>query len=96
LVWGDLWRNERPGDEERFDDARFVVWLEALLDAGDELVASRLSELPEELVTLALHKRVLVVSLDALMRELDSADYFQAATVLSFDGAVAPAAVSAR
>lgn len=70
----DLWRNDRPGSEERFDDERFVVWLEVLLEAGDELVATRLSELPEELVTLAFHKRILVVSLDALMSELGDAE----------------------
>lgn len=66
----DLWKNERPGEEERFDDERFIVWLEALLEAGDALVATRLSELPEDLVTLAVHKRVLVVSLERLMSEL--------------------------
>jgi len=70
----DLWRNDRPGEEERFDDERFVVWLEALLEAGDALVATRLSELPEDLVTLAVHKRVLVVSLERLMNELGDAE----------------------
>jgi Family of unknown function (DUF6178) len=65
-----LWTNDRPGVEERFDDERFVVWLEAMLEAGDALVAEKLSELPEDLVALAFHRRILVVPLDALMNEL--------------------------
>lgn len=71
----DLWKNERPGEEERFDVDRFVVWLEAMLEAGDAFVAEKLSELPEDLVTLAFHKAVLVVPLETLMAELgDGAD----------------------
>ena len=34
----DLWRSARPGQDEAFDAARFVVWLEVLLEAGEELV----------------------------------------------------------
>ncbi|MCK9459847.1 MAG: DUF6178 family protein [Proteobacteria bacterium] len=66
----DLWRNERPGEEERFDAERFALWLEILLEAGDEPVARRLAELPEELVTLALHRQVLVLDMDALVSEM--------------------------
>lgn len=66
----DLWKSARPGDDERFDVDRFLVWLAVLREGGDELVASRLAELPEELVTLAFHRAVMVVSLDTLMEEL--------------------------
>lgn len=62
----DLWRNERPGEQETFDAARFVVWLEVLQEAGDAFAAKRLAELPEDLLTLALHEQVLVLEVDAL------------------------------
>lgn len=73
----DLWKSERPGEEERFDAERFALWLEVLLEAGDAFVAARLVELPEELVTLALHRQVLVLGLDdlrATMADLDEDD----------------------
>lgn len=70
----DLWKNERPGQEEQFDAGRFLVWLEVMLEAGDSFAAKRLSELPEDLVTLALHKHVLVLTLEALAAEIEAAD----------------------
>lgn len=69
----DLWKNDRPGEEERFDAGRFLVWLEVLLEAGDAFAARRLSELPEDLVTLALHRHVLVLDVDALAAEMEAA-----------------------
>lgn len=69
----DLWKNERPGEEERFDAARFVVWLDILLEAGEQHAAKRLSELPEDLVTLALQRHVLVLDVDALAAEMAAA-----------------------
>lgn len=69
----DLWKNERPGEEERFDADRFLVWLEVMLEAGDAHAAKRLSELPEDLVTLALHRRILVLDVDALAEEMEAA-----------------------
>jgi len=52
-----------------------VLWLEVLLEAGEAFVASRLSELPEDLLTLALHEQVLVLEVDALAdRMLDDGD----------------------
>jgi hypothetical protein len=70
----DLWKNQRPGEEERFDADRFLLWLEVLLEAGDAFAASRLVEMPEELVTLALHKHVLVLDVEALSLDMQSAD----------------------
>lgn len=50
----DLWRSERPGKDESFDAGRFALWLEVMLEAGEEFAAGKLAELPEDLVTLAL------------------------------------------
>src|SRR5512144_1122618 len=42
----DLWRSDRPGEDERFDAARFAVWLEVLLEVGERFAARKLVELP--------------------------------------------------
>jgi hypothetical protein len=70
----DLWKNDRPGEDERFDADRFLVWLEVMLEAGDAFVAQKLSELPEDLVTLAFHKQILVLSVEQLMTDLRDAE----------------------
>jgi hypothetical protein len=70
----DLWKNQRPGEEERFDAGRFLVWLEVMLEAGDAVVARKLADLPEDLVTLAFHRHVLVLNLDALALEMQAQD----------------------
>src|SRR5262249_22974795 len=73
----DLWKHERPGEDERFDGERFVVWLEVMLEGGDDLLAKRLVELPEDLVTMAFHERMLVLRVDEMlleMREMDERD----------------------
>jgi hypothetical protein len=62
----DLWRRERPGHDERFDADRFALWLEVMLEVGEDFVARKLTELPEDLVTLALHRHILVINLDEL------------------------------
>ncbi len=62
----ELWKNERPGAEEEFDDERFVLWLEILTEAGEIALAERLAELPEDLVFLAFSRRMLVLNLDDL------------------------------
>jgi hypothetical protein len=62
----DLWRSERPGQDETFDAHRFALWLEVMLEAGDAFAAEKLADLPEDLVTLALHKHVLVINIEEL------------------------------
>src|SRR5579859_5551400 len=62
----DLWRSARPGEDERFDPARFALWLEVMLEAGEDFTADKLAELPQDLVALALHAQVLVIDLDEL------------------------------
>src|SRR4051794_35224104 len=62
----DVWRSARPGEDERFDAARFTRWLEVMLEAGERFAADKLAELSEDELTLALHNYVLVISLDEL------------------------------
>jgi hypothetical protein len=62
----DLWASDRPGTDPHFDSKRFATWLEVLLEAGEEAVVSRLLELPEDFVTLAVARSMLVVDIDAL------------------------------
>jgi hypothetical protein len=62
----DLWRSEQPGKDETFDAGRFALWLEIMLEAGEDLAARKLAELDEDLLTLALCKRILVIDIDEL------------------------------
>lgn len=66
----DLWRAETAGADPRFDPARFGLWLEVLLEAGEKVVVDRLCELPVDFVILAVSRLVLVVDMDELGREL--------------------------
>jgi hypothetical protein len=77
----DLWRSDRPGDDERFDPDRFLVWLEVMMEAGDSFVAERLASLPEDLVALALHGHVLVLDVDELLVQMRDADQDDAEAV---------------
>jgi hypothetical protein len=81
----DLWRSERAGEDERFDARRFVLWLEVMLEAGDRFVAERLAELPQDLVTLAFHRHLLVLSLDDLRAELTTDDDATESTEKAFE-----------
>jgi hypothetical protein len=62
----DVWRSARPGEDERFDAARFTLWIEVMLEAGERFAADKLAELPEDLVELALQHHILVISLEEL------------------------------
>ena len=42
----DLWRPARPGFDEHFDAARFGLWMEVLAEAGTEVAAAKLAEMP--------------------------------------------------
>jgi hypothetical protein len=66
----DLWRSDRPGRDETFDAGRFALWIQVLLETGEEFAAQTLAELDEDLVTLALHRHLLVVDEDALAVEM--------------------------
>lgn len=67
----DLWASAAPGVDETFDDARFAVWLEILGEAGDEHVARRFVELPEDFLILALSRRLFVFDEGALAAATD-------------------------
>jgi hypothetical protein len=56
----DLWRPVRPGLDEQFDAARFGLWIEVLADAGPEVAAAKLAEMPLRQIVagLAQHVRV--------------------------------------
>lgn len=79
-----LWHSARPGEDERFDSERFLLWLEILLESGELVVARQLADLPQDLLTLALQRHLLVVRLVDLERELsgDDADAFGAEKAL--------------
>lgn len=70
----ELWQSARPGEDERFDADRFLLWLQVMHEAGDRFVAERLADLPLELVTLAFHRHLLVLTEDALRAELTADD----------------------
>src|SRR3954471_7277947 len=50
----DLFVGNRAGERESLDVRRFVVWLEVLLEAGEEAAAQRVAELDEDFVAHAL------------------------------------------
>ncbi len=62
----ELWRNARPGQEERFDAERFGLWLEVMLEMGADRAAQKLTEMDEDFLTLALSHHILVVDLEEL------------------------------
>ena len=62
----DLWVVPEPGQEEKFDAQRFALWLEIMLESGEQFVVDKLLELPEDLVTLGLQRQVFVLDTDEL------------------------------
>jgi hypothetical protein len=63
----DLWGPDASGFEDRFDPQRFLLWLQLMGEAGDDALARRLCALPLDLLTLAVHRLVLVIDMDALL-----------------------------
>ncbi|HBZ70501.1 MAG TPA: hypothetical protein DEP35_12530 [Deltaproteobacteria bacterium] len=66
----DLWRAEAPGEDEQFRPERFALWLEIMFEGGERFLIERLCALPRDLVTLAVHRLVLVVDMDSLWRSV--------------------------
>jgi hypothetical protein len=66
----DLWQSRRPGQDEAFDPRRFALWLEVMIEAGEQFAASRVTELDDDLIALALHRLVLVIDMDELAVEM--------------------------
>ncbi|HTJ84702.1 MAG TPA: DUF6178 family protein [Polyangiaceae bacterium] len=74
LLDEDVWKSVGTGADETLDADRFATWLEVLLEAGDEALADKLVDLPEDLLTHALALQVLVLDMDALGREIAELD----------------------
>lgn len=66
----DLFSNPRPGERETFDPRRFVIWLEVLLEAGDDVAAAKIAAMSEDFVIQAFSSLVLVLDHDALMARM--------------------------
>ncbi|NOU35039.1 MAG: hypothetical protein HOO96_44675 [Polyangiaceae bacterium] len=66
----DLWKSAVAGDDERFEPRRFLLWLEVLLEAGDDFAADKVADLAEDFLIMAFHRLVLVVDMDALFEEM--------------------------
>jgi hypothetical protein len=62
----DLWKADHAGHDETFRPERFMLWLNVMREAGEDFLAKRLSELPQDLLTLAIHRLVLVIDMDVL------------------------------
>jgi len=65
----DLWKNLAPGEEEKFNDERFAVWLGVLLEVGSAFAAQRVAEMDEDLVTLGLSKLLFALDTDEVADE---------------------------
>ena len=77
----DLFVSDRAGERESLDVGRFVVWLEVLLEAGDEVAADRVAELDEDFVAHAVGGVILVIEEDAPRERLDDGDEDEATQV---------------
>jgi hypothetical protein len=70
----DLWTSAAPGKDEELDGARFLLWLEVLLEAGEAACADKLAEMSEDLLLLALHRHVVVIDLDEMALSITGED----------------------
>jgi hypothetical protein len=65
----DLWRAASLSGDEHFDPKRFATWLAVMLNVGEDFTVRRLCALPRDLLTLAVHRLVFVIDMDALMSD---------------------------
>ena len=72
----ELWQAAEPGSDETFRPDRFALFLRLLYEAGETFVVERLQAMPRELLTLAVHKLLLVIDIDALTVRFSSAGRF--------------------
>jgi hypothetical protein len=66
----DLWKATEAGEDETFRPGRFALWLRIMLEGGEAFLVQRLSELPQDLLTLAIQRLVLVIDMDLLGEQL--------------------------
>jgi hypothetical protein len=69
----DLWKAARAGDDETFRPERFALWLNVMGEGGEEFLVQRLTELPQDLLALAIHRLVLVLDMDLLAEQVTGA-----------------------
>jgi len=72
LLDDDLWKAADVGHDETFHPDRFVLWLRVMSDIGEDFLAQRLAELPQDLLVLAIHKLVLVIDMDVLEEQVSA------------------------
>jgi hypothetical protein len=70
----DLFAHSAPGERESFDCQRFVLWLDVLLEAGDNVAADRFASLSEDFVIQALSSLILVFDNEALLARMSLGD----------------------
>ncbi|HET6332288.1 MAG TPA: DUF6178 family protein [Polyangiales bacterium] len=69
----DLWKAASAGDDETFRPDRFALWLNVMGEGGEEFLVQRLTELPQDLLALAIHRLVLVLDMDLLAEQVAGA-----------------------
>jgi hypothetical protein len=67
LFDADLWTSSKGAGEERFDEDRFVLWLEVLSEVGTAVAARKIAEMDFDFVSAAVSRYVLVLDPDATM-----------------------------
>ncbi|MFO0550509.1 MAG: DUF6178 family protein [Polyangiaceae bacterium] len=70
----DLFVNEEAGEREVFDARRFALWVEVLMEAGDEVAAARAAELSEDFLAKGITSLVMVLDREALDDRLSEGD----------------------
>lgn len=68
----DLWRAASAGADEELDPERFGLWLEVLLEAGEEVAIAKLRAMDEDLLALGLSRNVTVIDVDAMAQRMSS------------------------
>ncbi len=71
-----VWQPPVPGEADKFDPDRFLEWVAALLELGDEFTVERLQALDEDLLVLALSGYVQVVDLSKKILDTSSNEVF--------------------
>lgn len=66
LIETDTWCSNNPGEEEAFDPAKFLEWLELWIDMGPDFLTAKLKALGSELFAFTLQRFVVVVDLDEI------------------------------
>jgi hypothetical protein len=69
----DLWRQEKPGKEETFNTDQFGVWLSVLLEMGASFAVSKVMDMDEDFLVMALAHQILVIDIDQLSTKMSHA-----------------------